>query len=211
MAAAATDSQGARVAAVGDAGDAVVAMALSPGARKGAKPIHPVSVEARNLTYIIGKRTITNNVTIAISPGRCVARRAWSARPPLRMRSCTAIMGPSGSGKTTLLSLLAGCIEGTSGQVCAECHVASSEHAACGAPAPPSAAAVQILMNGEVRGRDVARKYSAFIPQDDMLISAVTVEEALTIASHVRLPGMTNAERKEHVTCVALPARGITA
>ena len=66
-------------------------------------------------------------------------------------------------------------------------------------------------MNGEVRSRDVARKYSALIPQDEMLIPAVTVEEALTIASHVRLPGMTNAERKEHVTCVALPARGVTA
>jgi hypothetical protein len=43
--------------------------------------------------------------------------------------------------------------------------------------------------------------------QDDVLIPTLTVQEALTIASHVRLPGMTDAERTAHVGCVCLPAQ----
>lgn len=63
-------------AAVGDVPAAAAprdeVVVVSPGARMGARPILPVSVEARNVTFMVGNRAIAKNISVAIPPSRCV-------------------------------------------------------------------------------------------------------------------------------------------
>lgn len=48
-------------------------------------------IEARNLTYQIGPKTLVNDVSLSLTPGELVA-----------------VVGPNGAGKTTMLRLLSG-------------------------------------------------------------------------------------------------------
>src|SRR5438445_10444548 len=59
----------------------------------------PVLV-ARNLTKIIGKRTIVNNVSFQLEPGEVFG-----------------FLGPNGAGKTTTIRMLVGLIRPTAGRV----------------------------------------------------------------------------------------------
>ncbi len=73
----------------------------------------------------------------------------------------TGVMGPSGSGKTTLLSILSGSLDGIAGDSTVE-----------GA----------ISLGGELR-RAKLRKVTAYVPQRDVLLPALTVEETIRWAS----------------------------
>eukprot|EP00271_Cylindrocystis_brebissonii_P011691 TRINITY_DN29600_c0_g1_i1.p1 TRINITY_DN29600_c0_g1~~TRINITY_DN29600_c0_g1_i1.p1 ORF type:complete len:676 (+),score=133.03 TRINITY_DN29600_c0_g1_i1:262-2289(+) len=83
-----------------------------------------------------------------------------------------AIMGPSGSGKTSLLNILAGRVE-------------RSKAVLTG----------QVLVNGQERGQSF-RRISAYVMQDDVLFSTLTVFETLMVAGELRLPGAIPRERK---------------
>jgi putative ABC transport system ATP-binding protein len=58
------------------------------------------TVQARDLSYVIGGRTIFESVNLRVSSGEAVA-----------------VLGPSGAGKTSLLAILAGLTPPTNGQV----------------------------------------------------------------------------------------------
>lgn len=93
----------------------------------------------------------------------------------LQSGKLTAIMGPSGAGKTSLLQVLSG--EAKTGAVSGRLEIN-------GHPATPA---------------DIKRA-SAFVFQDDVILSTMTVREALTMAAILRLPGsLSDAERKARV------------
>ena len=83
-----------------------------------------------------------------------------------------AILGPSGAGKTTFLNILGGNLKKTSGQ---------------------------IILNGEeaCSPTDIS-EISAFVHQDDCLLSTMTVRETILFAAHMRLPyDMSNSKKAQ--------------
>ncbi|KAK4423480.1 ABC transporter G family member 7 [Sesamum alatum] len=84
-----------------------------------------------------------------------------------------AIMGPSGSGKTTLLNVLAGQIE----------------------------ASPRLHLSGllEVNGRPFSNKAykSAFVRQEDLFFSQLTVRETLSLAAELQLQDISSVEERD--------------
>eukprot|EP00249_Psilotum_nudum_P023396 c28857_g1_i1 orf=512-2548(+) len=87
-----------------------------------------------------------------------------------------AIMGPSGSGKTTLLNVLAG-------QLFASPHLELTGH---------------LYING--RPFSSSSHKLAYVRQEDLFFSQLTVRETLSLAAELQLPmTMTSQERKKYV------------
>ena len=84
------------------------------------------------------------------------------------------IMGGSGAGKSTLLSVLLGVLRPYSGSV---------------------------LLNGEDLQAQLRRRRSilGYVPQDDLVMDTLTVEENLLYSGRIRLPDMPEAELRDRV------------
>ncbi|MBI3973477.1 MAG: heme ABC transporter ATP-binding protein [Chloroflexi bacterium] len=59
-----------------------------------------MSLEARSVSYLVGRRALVDNVSLALGHGEVLA-----------------VVGPNGAGKSTLLRLLAGDLEPSSGEI----------------------------------------------------------------------------------------------
>ncbi|CAK1549241.1 unnamed protein product [Leptosia nina] len=102
----------------------------------------------------------------------------------LRSGELTAIMGPSGAGKSTLLNILTG--YKTSGME------------------------GSITVNGMERNLSSFRKLSCYIMQDNQLHGNLTVEEAMKVATSLKLPSATTKEDKEEVIQEILETLGLS-
>lgn len=80
------------------------------------------------------------------------------------------ILGPSGAGKTTLLNILAGRLK--------------------------SGVTGDILINGEPRNKTCHKKHSAFVLQEDLFFSELTVTETLHLTARLVLPNTMSVKDK---------------
>ncbi|XP_059446472.1 ABC transporter G family member 3-like [Corylus avellana] len=88
-----------------------------------------------------------------------------------------AIMGPSGCGKSTLLDALAGRLESNIRQ------------------------SGEILINGHKQA--LAYGTSAYVTQDDTLMTTLTVKEAVNYSAHLQLPdSMSKSEKRERADTI---------
>jgi ABC-type multidrug transport system ATPase subunit len=94
----------------------------------------------------------------------------------------TALLGPTGSGKTSLLNLLAGRTRAVAGMTIAG----------------------QVSVGGQVVANwSTYRREVAYVEQDDLLFSNLSVRETLQLAAEFRLPReFTTQERTERVDAV---------
>ncbi|GJP34882.1 hypothetical protein CLOM_g19364 [Closterium sp. NIES-68] len=99
-----------------------------------------------------------------------------------------AIMGPSGCGKTSLLNVLAGRVMRTGA---------------------PTSLAGQMLVNGRPRDKSF-RRISAYVMQDDLMFSTLTVWETLQTAAMLRLPSSTPKARKLQLAESIITELGLT-
>ncbi|XP_021733141.1 ABC transporter G family member 7-like [Chenopodium quinoa] len=116
-----------------------------------------------------------NNITCSLSDNKSKSVRfllkdvSGEAKPGRLL----AIMGPSGSGKTTLLNVLAGQL----------------------------AASPRLSLSGllEVNGQQKSKKsYKfAYVRQEDLFFSQMTVREILSLAAELQLPQMSSAEARD--------------
>lgn len=83
----------------------------------------------------------------------------------------TAIMGASGCGKTTLLDILADRISGA--------NITGS-----------------FMLDGVPVRRDVVRRMSAYVMQNDLMFAALTVRETIMYAAELRLPSSVTKKQK---------------
>ncbi|CAB3223946.1 unnamed protein product [Arctia plantaginis] len=102
----------------------------------------------------------------------------------LRSGELTAIMGPSGAGKSTLLNILTG--YRTSGME------------------------GSITVNGMERNLSSFRKLSCYIMQDNQLHGNLSVEEAMSVATALKLPSATTTAAKEEVIQEILETLGLS-
>ncbi|KAE8670048.1 ABC transporter G family member 11 [Hibiscus syriacus] len=110
-----------------------------------------------------------DDLWVTVSGGRSILRGLTGYARPGEL---LAIMGPSGCGKSTLLDTLAGRL------------------------GPNTRQAGDILING--RKQALAYGTSAYVTQDDALITTLTVGEAVYYSAQLQLPDtMTRSEKKE--------------
>ncbi|OEL18248.1 ABC transporter G family member 10 [Dichanthelium oligosanthes] len=119
-------------------------------------------IETRALSYVLPPRGawLWSGGGKGKTEERLLLRGVTCEAPPGEL---VAIVGPSGAGKTTLLSVLAGSAD------------------------PARVAAGEVLVNGLPMDAARFRRASGYVPQDDALFPALTVEESLVYSARLRL------------------------
>jgi ABC-type multidrug transport system ATPase subunit/pSer/pThr/pTyr-binding forkhead associated (FHA) protein len=120
--------------------------------------------------------------TLTIEQGRTLLDNiAFTARPG----TLTAVIGPSGAGKSTLAKLIAGTTLPTKGRVSFEGHDIHGAYASL-------------------------RSRIGLVPQDDVVHSRLTVDQALSYAAELRLPPDTTTEDRRQIVAQVLEELELT-
>ncbi len=120
--------------------------------------------------------------TLTIEQGRTLLDNiTFSARPG----TLTAVIGPSGAGKSTLAKLIAGATVPTQGRVSFEGHDIHGAYASL-------------------------RSRIGLVPQDDVVHSRLTVDQALNYAAELRLPPDTTKEDRRQIVAQVLEELELT-
>jgi len=156
--------------------------------RKGSVKMTIAPCQPKQLTHLPKRQPVDigfSNLTYTVSEGRKKNGKQILKSVSGRLRSgeLTAIMGPSGAGKSTLLNILTGYkTSGMSGS---------------------------ITINGHERNLSHFRKLSCYIMQDNQLHANLTVEEAMRVASNLKLGKDMAKEEKQEVVQEILETLGL--
>jgi ABC-type multidrug transport system ATPase subunit len=107
-----------------------------------------------------------SELQLTLPNGKCIMQGVSGA---LKSGQFTAIMGPSGAGKSTFLALLSGKVEPTAGR---------------------------LEVNGEKTSLTKFKKLVGFVPQEDIMLRELTVEENIRHSAFMRLPAEWTREQK---------------
>ena len=114
------------------------------------------------------------SIAIKAGPSSAAARLILSsASGHIRGGSFCALLGTSGAGKTTLLSCLAG-----------HQHAGRTEGA--------------VLVDGRAAAAGWYASHAAYVPQQSVLLPALTPRESISFASHMKLPQQTTEQQHTH-------------
>lgn len=157
--------------------------------RKGSLKVNITPAHHKTLTHLPKRPPVDlafTDLTYKVQEGRKsnVKTILKSVSGRLRCGELTAIMGPSGAGKSTLLNILTG--YKTSGME------------------------GSITVNGMERNLSSFRKLSCYIMQDNQLHGNLTVEEAMSVATALKLPSATTSRDKEEVIQEILETLGLS-
>ncbi|XP_061380646.1 ATP-binding cassette sub-family G member 1 isoform X1 [Danaus plexippus] len=157
--------------------------------RKGSLKVTITPAQHKTLTHLPKRPPVDlafTDLTYKVQEGRKsnVKTILKSVSGRLRSGELTAIMGPSGAGKSTLLNILTG--YKTSGME------------------------GSITVNGMERNLSSFRKLSCYIMQDNQLHGNLTVEEAMSVATALKLPSATTRDDKEEVIQEILETLGLS-
>ncbi|PZC85033.1 ATP-binding cassette subfamily G member 4 isoform X1 [Helicoverpa armigera] len=157
--------------------------------RKGSLKVTITPAQHKTLTHLPKRPPVDlafTELTYKVQEGRKsnVKTILKSVSGRLRSGELTAIMGPSGAGKSTLLNILTG--YKTSGME------------------------GSITVNGMERNLSSFRKLSCYIMQDNQLHGNLTVEEAMAVATALKLPSATTSADKEEVIQEILETLGLS-
>ncbi|KAI8422543.1 hypothetical protein MSG28_006347, partial [Choristoneura fumiferana] len=156
--------------------------------RKGSLKVTITPPQHKTLTHLPKRPPVDlafEDLTYKVQEGRKsnVKTILKSVSGRLRSGELTAIMGPSGAGKSTLLNILTG--YKTSGME------------------------GSITVNGMERNLSSFRKLSCYIMQDNQLHGNLTVEEAMSVATSLKLPTATTKADKDEVIQEILETLGL--
>ncbi len=112
--------------------------------------------------------------------GPTILHKVNGSIPPGKI---TAIMGPSGAGKSTFLNVMAGKVQRTGGTV----HI-----------------------NGEVADLEEYKSVIGFVPQEDIMLRELTVEEVITHSAYMRLPADMPLGEKNELIRDVIDSLGLT-
>ncbi|XP_013187827.1 ATP-binding cassette subfamily G member 4 isoform X1 [Amyelois transitella] len=157
--------------------------------RSGAHKVTIAPAQHKTLTHLPKRPPVDlafTDLTYKVQEGRKsnVKTILKSVSGRLRSGELTAIMGPSGAGKSTLLNILTG--YKTSGME------------------------GSITVNGMERNLSSFRKLSCYIMQDNQLHGNLTVEEAMSVATALKLPTASGRAHKEEVIQEILETLGLS-
>ena len=99
-----------------------------------------------------------------------------------------AILGPTGSGKTSLLNVLAARLPVAKGQTLSG----------------------SIVVNDTLRNEDAFKRATAYVTQDDVLYSHLTVRETIQLSAFFSLPASISKESKEAMAEEVIQELGLT-
>jgi len=160
---------------------------VSPG-RKGSVKVQIQPCQQKTLTHLPQREPVDiafNNLRYTVTEGRKNVKKTILKDVSGRLRSgeLTAIMGPSGAGKSTLLNILTGYkLSGMEGS---------------------------ITINGEDRNLKTFKKLSCYIMQDNQLHANLTVEEAMSVATNLKLEKTMSRTDKDDVITEILETLGL--
>ncbi|XP_046664036.1 ATP-binding cassette sub-family G member 4-like isoform X2 [Homalodisca vitripennis] len=146
--------------------------------RKGSVKVTITPCQPRTLTHLPKRPPVDiafSDLTYTVKEGRKNLEKTILKSVSGRLRSgeLTAIMGPSGAGKSTLLNILTGYkVSGMSGS---------------------------ITINGHERNLSQFAKLSAYIMQDNQLHGNLSVDEAMNVATALKLGSDLNKQDKAEV------------